>query len=509
MYNLRKKGAESNRLTKIKEVEEFTKCFIDYSYCINNYIRLPNNTTRPLFKLYPFQEAALHELRTKKRVIFLKSRQMGITTLLNAYALLEAMYKPNSYILLVSIKENMAMKMLKMIKEMYLSMPHYVKIPVANKVGVKLGTSLKIEFENGSVIEAQAATENAGRGSAATHVIFDEIAFQQFADEIYTALQPTLAFTNGQFVMNSTPFGVGNLYEKTYVNAIRGFNNFTPLRLHWTLHPDYTVEWYKKQLQELGTKRAKQELDCTFLNAGSPVLHIPTIRSIEEEIKNLETYTRFEALPDGFGGYIYEKPRQDRKYVIGVDVSTGKASDYSAISVMDTEAREVAYYKGKLPLRELATLVIKLAKYFNNALVISENNGVGEGLIELFLEKGFYNLYEQDAIVKPSNNITYVYENKDKYGYNTNLTSRPKLITELDYGLEFNKIATANRFLVKEAYDFIYDSHNRAISASKLSRTSTYDDDYISDDMIFAISLAYKGVKDLRRKFNLDVLSVA
>jgi hypothetical protein len=474
---------------------------------MNNYIRLPNNTKKPLFYLYPFQESALHALQNKKRVIFLKSRQMGITTLLEAYSLLEATFKPNSTILLISIKENMAIKMLKAIKEMYRELPDFLKVGVSNSIGTKIGTTLRIEFDNGSVIEAQAATESTGRGIAATHVIFDEIAFQQFADEIYTALQPTLAFTDGQFIMNSTPYGVGNLYEKTYTNAIRGLNGFTALKLHWTLHPDYDVEWYIKQLNELGNKRAKQELDCTFLNAGTPVLHIPTIRSIEGELKSIVNYTRFHVLPDGFGGYIYEQPKPNEHYAIGVDVSTGKASDYSAFSIMDSDGREICYFKGKLPMRELAKLLTNIGHYFNTALIISENNGVGDGLIELLLALKYYNLYEQEIIIKPSITHTYTVDNKDKYGFNTNVTTRPKLITELDYALQFNKIATANRFLVIEAYDFVYDSQNRAVSASKLTRSSTYDDNYISDDMIFAVALAYVGVKTLRKKLHLDLLS--
>ncbi len=506
-YNTRKKQL-SNKITHSNQVSEFVRCSIDYAYCMRNYIRLPNNTSKPLFKLFPYQEAALYHLRTKKRVIFLKSRQMGITTLLNAYTLLEALFKPNSTILLISIKENMAIKMLKMIKEMYRELPSFLQVPVANRSGSKIGTTLRIEFENGSTIEAQAATESTGRGIAATHVIFDEIAFQQYADEIYTALQPTLAFTNGQFIMNSTPYGVGNLYEKTYTNAVRGKNNFTPLKLHWTLHPHYNKEWYISQFKELGTKRAKQELDCEFLNAGTPVLHIPTIRSIEEEIKNSFNYIRFATQSDGYGGYIYENPRPDRKYVIGIDVSTGKSSDYSSFSIMDIEAREVGYFKGKIPLRQLASLVVLLAKKYNNALLVPENNGIGEGLIELFLEKKYYNLYEQELIVKPSTNFTYMFENKDKYGYNTNVNSRPKLIEGLDYGLEYNKIATMNRFMVQEAYKFIYDANNRAVSSTKLKKSSAYDDDYISDDSIFGLSLAYVGVKDLRKKFNMDILSM-
>ena len=504
----RQRKDKLNRIITKAQVAEFVKCSIDYSYCINNYIRLPNNTTKPLFKLFPYQEAALYQLRTNKRIIFLKSRQMGITTLLSAYALLEAMYKPNSTILLISIKENMAIKMLKLVKEMYMTMPNYLRIPVTNRIGEKIGTTLRLEFDNGSVIEAQAATESTGRGIPATHVIFDEIAFQKFADEIYTALQPTLAYTDGQFIMNSTPYGVGNLYEKTYTNAVRGLNNFTPLKLHWTQHPKYDTTWYLSQLKDLGTKRAKQELDCTFLNAGSPVLHIPTIRSIEEEIKNIHEYIRFSGLPDGYGGYIYEKPQNNKKYIIGIDISSGKSSDYSAFSIMDTEAREVGYYKGRIPLRQLAEIVITIAKKYNNALLVPENNGIGEGLIELLLEKNYFNIYEQDSVIKPSNNFNYMFNNRDKYGFNTNGTTRPQIIEELDYGLEFNKIATANRFLVGEAYGFVYDSRNRPVAASKLGKASTYDDNYVSDDMIFAVALAYKGVRDLRKKLNLDVLSL-
>ncbi len=493
------------------ELEEATKCCSDWSYLIDTYIMLPNVGEPVPFKLFPFQKKTLYYFIVRDRVITLKSRQMGLSTLIEAYALVTALMLRNQNILIVSIKEDVAKAMLNKIKYMYENLPAFLKVPVKNthRSG-NIGTSTEIEFANGSKIKVSPATENAGRSDSLSLLILDELAFQMYAQQIWASASPTLAFTKGKVIMNSTPFGVGNLYQEIYEDAIKGRNNFTALKLHWTLHPHYNKDWYDAQVRDLGIKRAKQELDCEFLSSGSPVLDIATLRAIEEAIKNSNPHSTFAEQTEGYGGFVYLEPTKGNNYVIGIDISSGRSNDHSAFSVMDMYMREVAYFKGKLTLNDLAELLIKVGNVYNNALLAPEANGIGEGLIELLLAKGYANVYLRPTDLKPSDYKKRDYQNKDKYGFVTSETSRKKIIDNLDNDLTKNIIATRNRFVVSEGYEFIYHG-DKPIAKSKLSttrvaQTSAYNEIQKGDDSILALAITNEVAKERRRAANINLL---
>lgn len=101
-------------------------------------------------------------------------------------------------------------------------------------------------------------------------VISHNCAFIKNIDEIWTAAQQTLA-TGGGCIALSTPNGTGNWFHKTWVDAEAG-GQFTPIELHWKVHPERDENWRAEQDQLLGEKMAAQE--CV---AGDTIV---TIRNI-------------------------------------------------------------------------------------------------------------------------------------------------------------------------------------------------------------------------------------
>src|SRR5690242_4547041 len=80
------------------------------------------------FELYPFQKATLVNFLKHRFNIVLKFRQAGITELISMFCLWYAMYHPNKNIVILSIKDRVAKKILRRMKYMYKNLPDYLKV---------------------------------------------------------------------------------------------------------------------------------------------------------------------------------------------------------------------------------------------------------------------------------------------------------------------------------------------------------------------------------------------
>jgi hypothetical protein len=68
---------------------EWARCYRSAEYFIQKYVFIqnPNEGGSVRFELYPFQVDLLKQFTVEKYLLILKSRQLGITTLIAAYAL--------------------------------------------------------------------------------------------------------------------------------------------------------------------------------------------------------------------------------------------------------------------------------------------------------------------------------------------------------------------------------------------------------------------------------------
>ena len=166
---------------------------------------------------------------------------------------------------------------------MYKNLPMILQTPIINGRSGEFGTATEMEFSNGSLITSIPTTEDAGRSEATSLLVVDEAAIVRWADKIWAAAFPSLS-TGGSAILNSTPYGVGNWYHSTWVDAIAGGNNFNPIRLRWDMHPERDISWYNVMRQVLGPKRTAQGIDGDFLSSGDSVFDLVDIRDIEESL---------------------------------------------------------------------------------------------------------------------------------------------------------------------------------------------------------------------------------
>jgi hypothetical protein len=475
-----------------QEFKELTKAAIDvFFFAQFIYLIHPIRGKVP-FDLFPFQKSVLWEFLTHRMNIVLKFRQAGITELISMYCLWLAMYHPNKNIVMVSIKERVAKKILRKIKYMYKNLPDHLKVEIANGRGEDLGTSTELEFVNGSMITSIPTTEEAGRGEAVSLLVIDEAAIVRWANQIWAAAFPTLS-TGGAAIVNSTPYGVGNWFHQMWVGAFSGGNGFNPIRLRWQMHPERDMAWYNQMAQILGSRRTAQEIDGDFLTSGNSVFNLSDIRAIEDEISEFV----YASVERNGSLYINHRPVKGEQYFIAADISTGRSRDYSTFTILDRYGMEYASYKQKISVGHFADLLMKIGKEYNMATIAPESNDVGLAVTEKIQEAGYSKLYYSKKFLRERN------KSKPKEeaipGWITTSKNRPVIIAQLEEDIRLNNITTYDPFFVQEAYTFIYNEENRPVAMGK-GRKSNSDDDNLGNEGFSDDAILGKAITNYIRK---------
>lgn len=351
------------------------------------------------FVLWPAQIGVMWQLMTQRLLIILKARQLGISWIACAYALWLCFFQPGRLVLIFSRNQALANENKRRIAALYERLPDWMR-----EAGPQLITNnaSTLAWSNGSGVKCEPATQNAGRGFTASLVIFDECAFMQWADTLYTAMKPTID-NGGQLLIVSTANGLGGLFHRLWIKAASRLNKFVCIFLPWWSRPGRDAQWYEDQLAEAtDPDKVKQEYPSSaieaFITSGRSRFKW---RWIEKQTRNVATgldldrlrqfppqlasasaqakqaaeqlATRLQAIP---GLTIYALPIAGRRYVCGADVAEGKEhGDYSAGIVLDCETlEEVAQIHGHYEADTYGDYLVDLALAYDAELAIERNN---------------------------------------------------------------------------------------------------------------------------------------
>jgi hypothetical protein len=437
----------------IKQIirEEYLKCASNPAHFMRKYCYIQHpQRGRVLFNLYPFQDKVLNLWKDNPYDIILKSRQLGISTLVAGYSLWLMLFHKDKNILCIATKQETAKNMVTKVKFMFENLPSWLKITAEEN------NKLTLRLSNGSQVKAVSAAGDAGRSEAVSLLIIDEAAFIDGIGEIWASAQQTLA-TGGGAIVLSTPYGTGNWFHQTWVKAEAGENQFLPIKLPWYVHPERDEAWRKRQDELLGDPRmAAQECDCDFSTSGDVVFYPEYIDFIAQ------TYIKdpLERRGVDHNLWIWEPADYSRSYMVVADVARGDGKDSSAFHIIDVETNtQVGEYKGQLSPKEFGYLLVAIATEYNEALLVVENANIGWSTIESIQERGYRNLYHSpktEAISADSYLDKYDDPSKMTPGFTMSLKTRPLVINKFREYIGDKSVIIQSKRLLEEMKVFIW-----------------------------------------------------
>ena len=471
--------------------QEYLKCAQDPAHFMKKYCYIQHpQRGRIQFNLYPFQEKTLHVFRDNPYSIILKSRQLGISTLSAGHSLWLMLFHKDKNILCIATKQETARNMVTKVKFMYDNLPSWLKIPAEEN------NKLSLRLNNGSIIKATSASSDAGRSEAVSLLLIDEAAFIDNIGEIWASAQQTLA-TGGGAIVLSTPYGTGNWFHKTWVNAESQENQFLPIKLPWWVHPERDQTWRDSQDALLGDPRlASQECDCDFSTSGDTVFYSEWI----EFIKETTVKEPLERRGVDQNLWIWEPADYSREYTITADVARGDGKDFSACHVMDIQTNtQVAEYKGQISPKEYGYFLTGLATEYNNAMLVVENANIGWATLDAIEERGYRNLYRSPKTDKmTAESYLRAYESSSEMvpGFTMSMRTRPLCINKFREFIGDRSVTIRSKRLLEEMKVFIWKN-------GRPEAQGGYNDDLV---MSFGIGMF---LRDTSLKFQQQGLDMA
>lgn len=438
---------------------EFQKCSADYAYATKKYLKIEHPMKGKIpFNLFPFQERTLQELQKHRFNIILKSRQMGISTLIAADSLLKMLFNENFKVLVIATTQDVARNLVHKIKVMHDNAPVWLRGEVVDN------NKLSISFKNGSSIKAVSSSAHSGRSEALSLLIIDESAFVDRIDTIWGAALPTLS-TGGSAILLSTPNGIGNLFHKIWDQAesgkeIEGLEPFNAIKLKWDLHPERDQKWRDQQTYSLGERLAAQECDCSFLSSGHTVVPAETLKWYTENYVKDPIQIR-GATNDV---WIWKFVDYTKSYLITADVARGDGDDNSTFHIFDIETLEqVAEYQGKMGTREFGKMLAAYGHEYNSALVVVDNKNIGWDTVQELIDLKYPNLYysfKADPFMDPSIHLAKGYDLKNRKdmvpGFTITTTTRPVIISKIQMYMEQKVPIIHSKRTINELHVFMW-----------------------------------------------------
>jgi Terminase large subunit, T4likevirus-type, N-terminal len=212
---------------------------------------------------------------TSDRLLLNCSRQSGKSTMTAVITLHRAIYHPGSLILCLAPALRQSQELFAKVLDFYRNLERPAPPSAERK--------LSLELENGSRIVTLPGTEKTIRGfSGATLLILDEAA--RVEDELYFAVRPMLAVSNGGLIMLSTPHGKRGVFYEEWTGGRRWQRFEVPAREC----PRISEEFLEEERHELPSWVYRQEYECSFEDTEDTVFTTDMIaRALSPEVKPL------------------------------------------------------------------------------------------------------------------------------------------------------------------------------------------------------------------------------
>ena len=420
---------------QMSEAEVDTAMEAFQRFCHDNFLVKIAGQRVPL-DLRHAQLDTVRSIFESKRVVILKARQIGFSTLLGAFALWCAMGGADRQIYMLSKGQKESRALLSKARYGYRNMPKWV---VERGPRLMDRTLERMTFENDSFLISSQSSSDPIRGETAWMVIVDEWASIPDQEGAWAAIEPTADQDEARIIGLSTAKGAGDFFHELWTRAVAGINGFRPVFHSWRAVPARDDEWYRRKKAENPVWFVSQEYpdnpDEAFLGSGNPFFDLDILRgwSVREPLGRFRTYMGSEGpmvVPHQTGDLqIWEEPSRRKAYVIGADVAAGlDHGDWSVCYVMEAKSRRVvAMYRGHEPPDVYAEQVLyPLGLYYNEALIAPEVNNMGSTVMSSLMRLDYPNLFRRRSKLKRKETVM------ETMGWLTMQNNKPDLMNGVD-----------------------------------------------------------------------------
>jgi hypothetical protein len=495
---------------------------------IEAYLKIKNKNSQiiPFILNEPQQELynKIKELKQQHkpvRILILKARQMGFSTLTEAILFKEVVTRHNVNAGIITHEAKATNNLFAMSKLYYDNLPEPIKPSIRNRNAQELFFNNENNTGLNSKITCMTAGDGAGRSGTYNFLHLSEFAFWSGdKKEAFISLMQTVPNNeNSMVIIESTANGY-EYFKELWDKAVRKESDFIPFFIGWNKLKEYSMPYtgftlteeekalqskYNVTLDQLEWRRwcirnncggdvdvFKQEYPINpeeaFLSSGSCYFNKEKIINRINElnvspIKGQFVYDydsrtdtisniRFETNENGFIELLI-KPQSNYPYVIGGDTS-GEGSDYFVAQVLDnTSGRQVAVLHKQFDADEYTRQVYCLGKYYNNALVGIEAN------FDTFPIKYLERLgYDKQFIRKKEDSFTG--KINKSFGFKTDKITRPLILSELQAIVNDHIELIGDKDTLEEMLNFIKNEHGRAEAQQGAH-----------DDLVMALAIAH------------------
>lgn len=494
-----------------------------YLYCEKNlYI---TNKKGELVKLRPnvaqraLIDGVFDDLKHGRpvRIIVLKARQMGLSTIIEAICYWWAATHKFVTASIVAHEREAAENIYQMFQK------YYSNADPAFKPATKYYTKHDLTFdtEKGTGIKSQirtAVAKESGTGRSQTNrfVHCSEVAFWKGSADIVSSLLQTVPLLSETFIfLESTANGMGGYFYDTWMKAKKGESAFRPFFFAWHGHDEYElnvptgtmkfdteerellqlfkelgypqkswkrkIQWRREKKKEFvhDPEKFYQEYPSTdieaFIASGRPVFNTRALIKMDQLVDKhpSEYYDLFGMKFDGvtcekveFSHLkIWELPQQGRQYVIGGDVAEGievisedgKEADFSVATVMDrTTKKTVARYRAHIDPDKFGDFLCQLGWFYNEATIAVEVNNQGLATVQRLRDRLYRRLYMRES------GFDELFEEPTaKMGWRTDKSSKYIMIADLAKAIRDGDIIDFDPVFIRECVSYVRDENGR------------------------------------------------
>lgn len=486
------------------------------------------------------QEIVFHKLmecrenKTPARFICCKARQMGISTLIEAFIFALITRYANRFALIAAHSIESAQSILAMTQRFlrHVSFKHCSSAAVnARRIEYPAPHSSRIQIDT-------AANRNLGRGGTLHYVHASEVAFWERPEDPVLAINQSVPrYWDTLVFWESTANGIHNLFYRTWVAAERGEIDMEPIFLSWKQFPEYSLpvaqneqltltpeeetyadcqglspaqtKWAcltKKNQCHNSWEKFHQEYpaaaDLAFLFTGMPWFDREAIQDLLDLVccSPLQRgYLQFsdtgsaapEFAEDGHGPLqIWKSPEPGLTYSLGMDVGEGVGADYTVVQVICNETGEVVarYSSNRVRAETAGVDAYLLGTFYNFGLLGIERNGPGlatlavceRGMAEYPQITGYPNLYYHTYTDRK------VPEETRRLGWITTKTTKEAMLSRLAQTVESRGLTIFCRNTLLEMQGFVWDAEKKRFQQNYKAPDSPLS----HDDEIMALAIA-------------------